>query len=71
MSELNDGAADAARSRLDAAGIDIGDEELAVAAEVYRFYRGHVHLLYEAPDLRYAEPALVFRAAPPLDDWTG
>jgi hypothetical protein len=71
MSDSNDRAADAARSRLDAAGIDVTDEELAVAADVYRFYRSHVHLLYEAPEVRYSEPALMFRAAPPLDDWTG
>jgi hypothetical protein len=71
MSDADDGAVEAVRCRLDAAGIDVSDEELAVAADVYRFYRKHLHLLYEPPEVRYSEPALVFRAAPPLSDWPG
>jgi hypothetical protein len=69
VSDSDDAATDAVRHRLNAAGIVISDEELDVAIDLYRFYRDHMHLLYDGPEVRYSEPALVFRAAPPLEDW--
>jgi hypothetical protein len=71
MSDEDDRAVDAVQRRLEAAGISVSDEELAVAVGVYRFFQAGMRLLYNLPEVRYAEPAVVFRPDPPLDDWTG
>jgi hypothetical protein len=71
MSDAHEGTTDVVRRRLEAAGIRVSGEELDVATDLYRFYKEQVQRLYDAPGVRYSEPALVFRAAPPLDDWKG
>ncbi len=69
--QAGDRATEEVCGRLRAAGIAVSDEELAAATGLYRFYQAGLHLLYEPPEVRYAEPAVVFRAAPPFVEWPG
>jgi hypothetical protein len=65
----DDGATAAVRSRLRAARITVSDDELEATVETYRFLQAGLRSLYDATGVRYAEPALVFRAAPTTVVW--
>lgn len=71
MTIKDDEATLAVRSRLRAAGITVSDDELIAIVETYRFLQAGLPSLYRLPEVRYAEPALTFRADPPTGSWGG
>jgi hypothetical protein len=58
------------RMLLDAAGLPASDAEVAALTEQYPAMRAGVDALYAPPEVRYADPALRFRADAAITDWT-
>ena len=58
------------RMLLDAAGLPASDEEVAALAAHYPALREATDALYAPPEVRYADPALRFRADAQIVDWT-
>lgn len=56
-------------AKLAAAGVDPSDDERAALVELYATVKPGVEALYALRGVRYESPALVFQAAPKLDDW--
>jgi hypothetical protein len=57
------------RMLLEAAGLTASEQELAMLATGYAAQRAGIELLYDLPDARYEDHALVFFAEPSLADW--
>ena len=58
------------RTMLDAAGIPASDVEVAALAAQYPAMRTLVDALYTPPAVRYADPALRFKADATITDWS-
>jgi hypothetical protein len=54
---------------LAAAGLPASDTEIAALAANYPAHRAGVDALYAPPAVRYADPALRFRAQARITDW--
>jgi hypothetical protein len=57
------------RMLLAAAGLPASDAEVAALAEHYPALRQATDALYTPPEVRYADPALRFRADAQIVDW--
>lgn len=57
------------RILLAAAGLPASDGEIATLAAQYPAMRSAVDALYDPPAVRYADPALRFRADASITDW--
>jgi hypothetical protein len=57
------------RLMLDASALPATELETQALAAAYPLQRKAVNALYEAPDVRYADPALRFRAQARITDW--
>jgi len=57
------------RMLLGAAGLPASDAEVAVLADHYPALRAATDALYAPPAVRYADPALRFRAEAEIVDW--
>jgi hypothetical protein len=59
------------RSALTSFGVSPAEDELASIAHGWDLQRAAIDRLYAAPEARYAEPALRFKADAVAVDWTG
>jgi hypothetical protein len=57
------------RALLAAARLSPSEDEVAGLVAMYPDYRAGIEALYAVPETRYANPALVFDAAPVFADW--
>ena len=62
--------ADLVRTLLGAAALPATDGEIAAFAAAYPLHRAAMDALYAVPDARYVNPALRFRAAGRITDWS-
>jgi hypothetical protein len=51
------------------AGLPASDHEIEVMASSYHITRRQIAALWAMPEARYADPALVFSADPPVGSW--
>ncbi|WP_069166379.1 hypothetical protein [Nocardia altamirensis] len=66
---MHQGAEDAVRIMLGAAGLPADAAEICGQAAKYRDFRAAIDALYAVPAVRYADPALRFDAHPGREQW--
>lgn len=54
---------------LAATGITVSEDERELLVQTFALYRSGIAALHAVEEARYEAPALVFQAAPKLDEW--